>query len=231
MPIVYACIRPLSPGESERTAVAWRAVSRELGSYEPELVVAIAAPPEPHSAIGVSGDAELAARTVAEAKKDAIPVEAPLRIDDRLAGLLGDGIETAAWLWIATAKLGQRFHFEFGRALGRVIVADKRRIAAVCLAALSRTREERAGRAFDERYQRAIAEWDVKWLVQLESETRRRAAEDAVAQTAVLMGALSGYRIQPRVVSYEAPAGGGLLVAAIDVLGPRRGERMKDASA
>jgi hypothetical protein len=224
MPIVYACIQPQSPGESERTVAACRAVSQELGAYEPELVVAIAAPPEPHSMIGVSGDAEPAARAGAEAKKDAIPVEAALHIDDRLAGLLREDIEAAAWLWITTARLGLRFHFEFGRALARAIEREERRIALVCLTDLSRTKDARVARTFDEHYRRAVEEWDVKWLVQLDSETRRRAAEDAAAQTAVLMGALSGCRIQPRVVSYEAPEGGGLLVAAIDVLGPRRRE-------
>ena len=223
MPIVYACIMPQSPaGEAVRTEAARTEVWRELGSYRPDLVVAIASLPGPRSAIGVSGDAELAARIVAEAKKDAIPMETPLRIDDRLSGLLKDSVATASWLWITVAKLGLRFHFDFGRALGHVISADERRIAIVCLANLSRTHDDRAGRTFDERYQRAIAEWDVKWLVQLDSEARRRASEDAVAQTVVLMGALSGYRIQPRVVSYEAPADAGLLVAAIDVLGPRR---------
>ena len=37
-----------------------------------------------------------------------------------------------------------------------------------------------AGKLFDEHYRRAIEEWDVKWLVHLESEFRRHAAEDAV---------------------------------------------------
>ena len=230
MPVVYACIQP-PPSDSPRTAAARRAVAQEFASYDPELAIAIAALPGTRRAIGVSGDAELAARAIAEAKKDVIPIEAPQRIDDRLAGLLRDGVEAPAWVWITTARLAPRFHFEFGRALGRALGSDARRIAIVCLATLSRAGGERAGRQFDERYQRAIAEWDVKWLVQLDSETRQQAGEDAVAQTAVLMGALSGYRIQPRVVSYEAPEGVGLLVAAIDVLGPRRGERAKDTSA
>ncbi len=62
----------------------------------------------------------------------------------------------------------------------------------------------------------------MKWLVRLDSAYRRDAAENSVPQTAVLMGALSGYRIQPRLLSYESPFGVGRLVAAIDVLGPRR---------
>jgi hypothetical protein len=74
---------------------------------------------------------------------------------------------------------------------------------------------------FERHYQRAIEEWDVRWLAGLDAESRRLAGEDAVAQTAVLMGALSGARISARLLAHEA----GALVAAIEVLGPRRGRR------
>jgi aromatic ring-opening dioxygenase LigB subunit len=82
-----------------------------------------------------------------------------------------------------------------------------------------------AGKVFDDQYRRAIEAWDVKWVTHLDSSFRRRAAEDAAPQTAVLMGALSGYRVQPRILSYEGPFGVGYLVAAIDVLGVRRKSR------
>ena len=128
-------------------------------------------------------------------------------------------------LRMATCRLEPRFHFELGQAVGRALTRYDRLVAIVCSADLGHALQahQRTGRLFDEQYQRAIAAWDVKWLVRLESDYRRDAAEDGVPQTAVLMGALSGYRIQPRLLSYESPFGVGRLVAAIDVLGPRRG--------
>ncbi len=228
MPFVYVCIQPNARNagpSAPKTSAAIRTVMSELGSYEPELIVVICAPPALRAAIGVSGDAELRQRVVAEAKKDAIPVDAPLRIDDALAPMLTDGVTASNWLWITTARLELRFHFEFGRALARAIHDDTRRIAVVCLAELSHTQDARAARMFDEHYRRAIEDLDVKWLVHADSELRRRAGENAVAQTVVLFGALGAYRIQPRVLSYETAEGRGLLVAAIDVLGPRRGAK------
>jgi len=225
MPSVYAGIQPKAGNvgpNAPKTSAGIRAVTSELGTYEPELIVVICAPPAPRGAISVSGDAELRQRVVAEAKKDAIPVDAPLRIDDTLAPMLTDGAEAPNRLWITTARLELRFHFEFGRALARAIHDDTRRIAMVCLAELSHTQDARAARMFDEHYRRAIEDLDVKWLVHADPELRRRAGEDAVAQTVVLFGALGAYRIQPRVLSYETVEGRGLLVAAIDVLGPRR---------
>jgi aromatic ring-opening dioxygenase LigB subunit len=94
----------------------------------------------------------------------------------------------------------------------------------VCEVELARGADPATG-VFDKQYRRAIEDWDVKWLVGLDRELRRRAGEDAVAQTAVLMGALSPYRIQPRVLAYERSSAGGQLVAAIDVLGLRRRQR------
>ncbi len=142
------------------------------------------------------------------------------------------GMAEASLLPMTPSPLEPRFHFEFGRAIGRAVEGYERRVAFVCSADLSHAlspdapeRYDPAGKVFDERYRRTIEEWDVKWLVGLDSDFRTHAAEDAVAQTAILMGALSGCRIQSRVLSYEAPFGVGYLVAAIDILGTRRASR------
>lgn len=184
-------------------------------------------------------DRELAERIQQEAGKGDIKA-APLRRWD--GGLdwgctvplyclsTSGGLAGARLVPMAISWLEPRFHFEFGRAVGRALREYERRVVFICSADLSHALMpgapngyDPAGRLFDERYRRAIEEWDVKWLVHLDSDFRRRAAEDAVPQTAMLMGALSGYRIQPRVLSYEGPFGVGYLVAAIDVLGRRRG--------
>lgn len=149
---------------------------------------------------------------------------------------LREALGQASLLPMTPCRLEPRFHFELGRAIGRALSDYDRRVAFVCSADLSHSlspeapeRYDPAGRVFDERYRRAIEEWDVRWLMGLDSEFRTHAAEDAVAQTAILMGALSSSHIQPRVLSYEAPFGVGYLVAGIDILGPRRkAERRAD---
>jgi hypothetical protein len=229
MPVVYACIQPSvgnAAPDAPKTSAAVATVMRDLAAYQPEVVVVIHAPSSPREAIGLSGDTELRGRVAAEAKKDAIPIDAPRRtIDDALAQQLRDGIDAQAWLWITTARLGLRYHFELGRALARAVQDDARPIAIVCLAELSHTDDVRTAQMFDEHYRRAIEDIDVRWLVHADAELRRRAGESAVAQTVVLFGALGAYRIQPRVLSYETVEGRGLVVAAIDVLGPRKGAK------
>ena len=147
---------------------------------------------------------------------------------------LQEAMTEARLLPMTVSLLEPRFHFELGRAIGRALERYERPVAFICSADLSHALpgapkgHHPAGKIFDEHYRRAIDAWDVKWLVRLDSTFRREAAEDAVPQTAVLMGALSGYRVQPRVLSYEGPFGVGYLVAAIDVLGPRRGKRAEE---
>ena len=237
MPIVYACIVPSANAvdEASRTAGALRRVAEELRALEPETALVVTSRGGAQRSTmgvvtapqieGIDTDAELAERVLAEARASEVHVVALPRWDGGLDGLaaLGEALARARLLAIATARLSPREHFELGRAIARALEGYERHVAIVCAAGLSRaTAPDEPGRAFDKHYRHAVEEWDVKWLVALDSETRRRAAEDAVAQTAVLMGALSGSRIQPRVLSYEAPDGAGELVAAIDVLGPRR---------
>ena len=248
--------RPVAPeGEAQRTVAALRRVAEALAAFEVETAVLVSSRgPAQREAMGVltasrvegglsfETDGELARRVLAETAK-AVVRAAELRrwdagnYEDWTAPLsylsASGGLSGARLLMITTSWLDQRAHFEFGRAVGRAVAEHERRVAVVCAGGLSHalagapSSSDPAGRVFDEHYGRAIEAWDVKWLVGLDREFRRRAAEGAVAQTAVLMGALSGYRIQPRVLSYEAPFGVGYLVAAIDVLG----RRMKQSDA
>lgn len=120
-------------------------------------------------------------------------------------------------------------HFEVGHALARAVAGCGRRTAVICSADLSHAlspdapaRFDPAGALFDAQFRLAIERWDVRWVLHSDESFRRRAAEDAVRQTALLMGSLSDYQIRPRVLAYDAPFGVGYLVASVDVLGPRR---------
>jgi hypothetical protein len=166
---------------------------------------------------GAEADRELAEQIAGEARA----LELPVAIGMRWRAEQPEG--AAALLPVACSLLDARYHFEFGRAIARALDGYEPSVAAVCEVETSRPpgaggRFDPAAGSFDQQYRRAIERWDVKWLLHLDAEFRRSANESAVAQTAVLMGTLSGSRIQPRVLAQHQ----GQIVAAIDVLGPRR---------
>ncbi|MEX2159340.1 MAG: hypothetical protein WEB04_08060 [Dehalococcoidia bacterium] len=226
MPIAYACIIPPSPIAAARVSDATDLVLQELASQGAECALVIVAATGRGVSIGVGAESndDLAREIVAEAKAATLPVDWAPRatVPEPLAGALGG----ARLVTVQTSSLSAREHFEFGRAVSRALERYEPKVAIVCIARLSTALGPgEPGRTFDARYQRAIEDWDVKWLAALDWNARRRVGEDAVAQTAVLMGALAGSRIERRVLAYEESEGAGAVVAAIDVLGPRRKAR------
>jgi MEMO1 family protein len=115
-------------------------------------------------------------------------------------------------------------HFQFGESLGQILQRSSKRVAFVCSADLSHSVTPDApcgfspqGQVFDQAYQKAVAEWDVTWVLAQETAFRRQATEDAIPQTSTLMGALNGLEVRSRVLSYEAPFGVGYMVAELAV--------------
>jgi AmmeMemoRadiSam system protein A len=140
---------------------------------------------------------------------------------------LRPGFGEARLVVVAPSYQGPRYHYKMGQSMGRALDASGRRVVIICSADLSHCLlpgapggYNPAGREFDEAFQDAVATWDVDWVLGAEREFRIRAAEDAISQTAMLMGALSEHRLRPRVLSYEGPFGVGYMVAAIEVAQP-----------
>jgi hypothetical protein len=215
MAVAYACIVPIdAPVESSRAGEALSRVSQELAGYRPGQTVLVAPGASGATKIGVQGDdTELVSRLVAKAKERTVPTETLRRWsgDEPLIALATPS------LCIATCALEPRLHFEFGRAASSVLDPDDPPSAIVCAVQLSKDQAH-----FDTHYRRALEPWDVKSIVNMDSSLRSAARERAIAQTALLMGALGGYRIQPRELAYEPSASGGYIVAAVDVLGRRK---------
>jgi AmmeMemoRadiSam system protein A len=138
------------------------------------------------------------------------------------------GVGDARLVPMTPAYLSPQRHYSMGQAIGRALERLGKRVAIICSADLSHCLSpgapggySPAGHSFDERYQQVIADWDVSWILEAELDFRRRAGEDAVPQTAMLMGALDHLRVRPRVLSYQGPFGVGYLVAAIDLPGEK----------
>jgi MEMO1 family protein len=136
---------------------------------------------------------------------------------------LRHGFGEARLVAVTPSYQGPAYHYKIGEVIGRALERLGRRAVFICSADLSHcltpgapSGYNPAGRQFDAAYQDAVATWDIDWVLGAEREFRIRAAEDAISQTAMLMGALSRYRLRPRVLSYEGPFGVGYMVAAID---------------
>ncbi|MBI3928966.1 MAG: hypothetical protein HY319_25715 [Armatimonadetes bacterium] len=137
---------------------------------------------------------------------------------------LQPGLQDAAVCPVTTTSLAPESHFLFGTAIAEAVRQTGRRTAVICSADLSHGLVPGApagytptGKAFDAAYRVAVEGWDRDWMLSRSQNERRRAAEDAVPQTSVLMGCLSDRKVLPRVLSYEAPFGVGYLVAEIEL--------------
>lgn len=131
---------------------------------------------------------------------------------------------------LSASGLGPRDHYRLGEAVGRALHMAGRRVAIVGSCDLSHGLTPDApsgycpeGEPFDLDYGRALQGWDVEWILSRSRSQRRLAAEDAVPQTAFVMGTLADHSPTPKVLSYEGPFGVGYLVASIQTDPGREG--------
>ena len=138
---------------------------------------------------------------------------------------LRPAVSEARLLPMNVSLLSPGEHFEFGRAVRRAVDVPGRRVAVIASADLSHRLSEEgpygfhpAGPTLDRLIRDAVAAWDVDAVLGMQESFREDAGEDAVSSLSFLMGTLDGLRVQPRILSYEAPFGVGYMVAVIDLL-------------
>jgi len=135
---------------------------------------------------------------------------------------LRPGLAEAKLVPLCVSYLPPQQHFALGQAVAQAIERLGKRVVIIASADLSHNLAYGPmGPLFDERLQKAIAEWDVKTVLAMDAAFRAQAAEDAVPSLSFLMGALEGLKARPRVLSYEGPFGVGYLVAAVDIEGAK----------
>jgi AmmeMemoRadiSam system protein A len=133
---------------------------------------------------------------------------------------LRPGLGEAKLVPLCVSYLPPHQHFALGQAVAKATERLGKRAVIIASADLSHNLNyDPAGPLFDETIQKAIAEWDVKTVLEMDIAFRQQAAEDAVLSLSFLMGALDGLPARPRVLSYEGPFGVGYVVAAIDIEG------------
>ena len=73
--------------------------------------------------------------------------------------------------------------------------------------------------------------WDVERMLAFDDEYRRLAAEDSIPSVAILMGALDGLEVRPRLLASEGPWGVGYMTALVEIGAAKdRGEPRAEAA-
>jgi aromatic ring-opening dioxygenase LigB subunit len=114
-------------------------------------------------------------------------------------------------------------HYEFGRALSRAVKRSGKRVVLVASGDLSHRLIPEApagydpmGKVFDEMLVKAVSEMDVDGILHIDRKLVERAGECGLRSVVILMGALDGLKVKPKVHSYEGPFGVGYMVASFD---------------
>ncbi len=179
-------------------------------------------------------------RTLHPALKIIDRIQRQLRIDDQPISLTTDSalhyaaaiplgfmtrrLNNMKIIPITYSELDAKAHFDFGRSLKDILHGCRERIAVIAAGDLSHALTDDSpapfhedGKIFDERIQDIIASKNVSSLLSMSEDLIEHAQETAYRPLAILMGILDRMSAKPRILSYEAPFGVGLLVADFDL--------------
>ncbi len=129
-------------------------------------------------------------------------------------------------------------HYALGRALGAVLAESERRVAIIASADGAHALKpdgpygfHPAAPRFEEEFEEAFLAWDVERMLAFDDEYRRLAAEDSIPSVAILMGALDGLEVRPRLLASEGPWGVGYMTALVEIGAAKdRGEPRAEAA-
>lgn len=115
-------------------------------------------------------------------------------------------------------------HFEFGKVIKRAASQSERRIVLIASGDLSHRLIPEApagydpmGKIFDKTLVEAVSHLDNDSIMNMDRNLIERAGECGLRSVIILLGALDGLKVKPKVHSYEGPFGVGYLVASFDV--------------
>lgn len=124
---------------------------------------------------------------------------------------------TFSWLPLET-------HFAFGKAIRKAAEGSHKRVAIIASGDLSHRLIPSApagydpkGKIFDEQLVKAVSCGDIKTILNFDPELVERAGECGLRSIIILMGAIDGLKVAPKVLSYEGPFGVGYMVASIEI--------------
>ena len=134
------------------------------------------------------------------------------------------GMKRVPLVPLAFSWLSLENHFTFGKVIKRAADQSQKRVALIASGDLSHrlipgapAGYEPLGKAFDEKLVQALSCLDSETILNLDSEFIERAGECGLRSFVILLGALDGLQVKPKIISYEGPFGVGYLVASFEI--------------
>ena len=138
---------------------------------------------------------------------------------------LSKALQGASLVPLTFCWLSLKEHFDFGKAIRKAAERSKKRVALIASGDLSHRLIPGApagydpmGKIFDQKLVNALSWLDVNSVLNLDKEIIERAGECGLRPVVILLGALDGLKVEPRILSYEGPFGVGYGVASFEVV-------------
>jgi AmmeMemoRadiSam system protein B len=138
---------------------------------------------------------------------------------------LGKALKGVSLVPLTFSWLSLETHFSFGKIMAKAAEQSKKRVVLIASGDLSHRLIPSApagydpmGKIFDQKLVKALSCLDTKSILNLDKELIERAGECGLRPVVILLGALDGLKVEPKILSYEGPFGVGYMVASFEVI-------------
>lgn len=187
----------------------------------------------PEVSLSFPGDIELASAIIKEAGKAELAAAPQIHNDKTynldhgalvpLYFLTEDLSPKTKIVTIGYSYLGRAEHFSFGQAIKQAVEKSGKRVAIIASGDLSHKHlnnqfgNKEAPEQFDDAIKSGIEKKNFESLIYLSEDLRYDAGECGYRSLLILLGAIDGLKVSPKVLSAEHPFGVGYLVADFGV--------------
>ncbi len=136
---------------------------------------------------------------------------------------LKPAVKGATLVPITFSYLPLEMHLAFGRAIGRAAAQLEKRVVFIASGDLSHYLTgshygyHSEGAVFESLLEEALLNVDSKAVLEIDPHIIERAGECGLRSILIMLGALDGLKVKPKVYSHEGPFGVGYLVASFQV--------------
>jgi MEMO1 family protein len=136
---------------------------------------------------------------------------------------LDHALKGSALVPITFSYLPLKTHFAYGQAIGRAAAKVSKNIAFIASGDLSHYLKgshygyHAEGAVFEEQLEKALLEMDSKAILDMDPQIIERAGECGLRSIVIMLGALEGLKVKPKVYSHEGPFGVGYMIASFQV--------------
>lgn len=139
--------------------------------------------------------------------------------------LTGPGKKQVKILPLAFSDLDYNTHFQLGKIIGDIIAGSDKKIGVCASGDLSHRLKPEApagfhpeAQEFDKKLTTFLKNKNNQGIINMEPALIKKAGECGLRSVIILLGVLTNFDWNPRIISYEAPFGVGYLVADFEIL-------------